>query len=483
MSAESEFPLPGEATFKYPDKLEQLGGLWDALKADAQTVDDIATPVKGSAAALQTGNYGLTAEASTRVVNTVSGHAGTAAKRLRWFERPINDYIGVLNSTRTPINTLRESWREGERDLKRLQDGEAIYVTDEFASYADKWAGRQTELRNAYTSIITTTIDPGKDAFVGALRAIAENREPPATQPISLPQLPTFPTLPGVYPRTGGPPPPVTDPDRGDDDDDGGPGDDPGPGTRPGGNDHPDPEPTDPPPTDPPPPTPTPTPTPKEVLEGWFGKHPVDGMAILAAWLVLPVGKPTFDSWLASPAGRTALATWIGRPRQDAAFTAWLATPAAGDDLATWLRDSSGLEPDQVPADPRAWIRDPANAEFRSRWLADPKTREDLATWIAAPENAARRDQWLADPKTQTPMVGWLGDSQHPENGKPFADWTQKTPNPADILPDDPPPPAVDPTNLPATTALPATTGTATTDTTNPGPAPGLTPEPVATTV
>lgn len=406
MSAEDELPLPGEPAFKYKDNLETLGALWDNLKGDADKFAAATTPIRGSAAAIQAGNQGLTAEASTSVVNHVSRTVTDAATRIRWFERPIKDYLAVLDAVRGPINTLRDKWREGERDLRRVQNGEVTYTGDG-QTYAQRWASRQTEIRTAYDKIITDTVDPAKSTFVAALWSISRDAAPAPSQPITLPALPGLPALP-VRPIERRPrrDPVVVGP---------GPGPtDPGPG-----------------PTDPPPPPAGPTAP--EILGPWFEQHPDDGPAILAAWLLLPAGATTYERWAASAAGRTALATWIAKPRQDEVFEAWLATPAAEANLTAWIRDHGGLPEGELPADPRAWITDPANAGHRRRWLADPATRELMATWIGEPGNLAHRTAWLADAKTQTSAAGWVRDPEAPTNGTEFAAWT-KAPTPIEPL-------------------------------------------------
>jgi len=473
MSAETELPLPGEGGFKYPDKPETLGALWDALKIDAQTVTDATGPVKASATAIQGGNTGRTAEASTRVVNFVSGNIDGAAQRLRWFERPITDYLAVLAGVKTPINTLRDKWREGEADLRRLQNQEAIYVTDEPVSYAEKWAARQTELRNAYNRIITETVDPGKNAFIAGLQAIAEDREPPASVPVSIPPLPEFVRLPGVYPLQPGQQPPTVDPNPGDGgngNDNGGNGNG-GNGNGNGGNGNgnangsgtgdPDPQP-EPEPQPEPQPEPEPgDPTPSEILTEWFADHPTDGAATAAAWLLLPIGAATYAGWAASPAGRTSMATWLVRPRQQAVYDAFVQTPEAKQNLTAWIQEHGGLEDGAPPpADPVAWINDPAHAAQRSQWLADPATREVIADWVSDPANAAHRTAWLSDPKTQNGLVGWMRDPATPANGQAFAEWTK---HPTDVTPLPPPPPEpVDPpasgVRDPGTTGVPPTT-------------------------
>jgi hypothetical protein len=489
MSAESEFPLPGEPGFKYPDKPETLGALWDALKAKAQTVSDATAPVRNSATAIQNSNTGRTADSTTRVVTHVSGRIDAGASRLRWFERPITDYLAMLTAVRAPINTLRDKWREGEADLRRLQNQEAVYVTDEPVSYAEKWAVRQTELQNAYLQILSTTVDPGKNTFVAALRSIAEDREPAATQPISLPQMPDFARLPGIYPMQPGQPPPTVDPDpRPGDDDDGGNGNGNGNGNGSGTGD-PDPVPQpqpEPEPNPEPEPEPEPgDPTPSEILTEWFADHPTDGAATAAAWLLLPIGAATYAQWAASPAGRTSMATWLVRPRQQAAYDAFLATPEAKGNLTAWIEAHGGLEEGEAPpADPVAWINDPTHAAQRSQWLADPATREVVADWMSDPANATHRTAWLSDPKTQNGLVGWMRDPASPANGQAFAEWTK---HPTDIEPLTPPPPEpVEPpgTNPPATdppasgvqdpgtTGVPPTTVPATTDVDDPATVP-----------
>lgn len=462
MSAETEFPLPGETTFKYPDNLESLGALWDGIKADADVVEDAAGPIRASATALQSGNQGLTADAANRVVNTVSGRATAAATRLRWFETPIKEYLRVLTAAKPPINTLREKWREGERDLQRLQNGDAVYVTDEMVSYAEKWAGRQTELRNAYDKIITEAIDPAKEQFLASLRNIAVDLPPVGGPylPISIPPLPDLPTIPGVY--AVGQQPTTVDPDQGD----GGGGNGNGGTGNGSGNGTGDPFPPPPADVDPPPgdteppgdpgaePDPEPgDPTPSEVLTEWFADHPTDGAATAAAWLLLPIGAATYARWAASPAGRTSMATWLVRPRQQAAYDAFLATPEAKANLTAWIEEHGGLEEGEAPpADPAAWINDPAQAAQRSRWLADPATREVVADWMSDPADAAHRTAWLSDPKTQNGLVGWMRDPASPANGQDFADWTA---NPTDVTPLPPPPP--EPADPPPGTDPPAT--------------------------